>query len=343
MAPTPRPKRLTAESRFSELVDGWLFNLGATKPASNTIDAYRRDLLGVARRISASDEVAVLPLPHLTKSALREAFASWASDHAGASVLRAHSAWTSFFNFLVAEDLLEGNPMAAVAKPKRRDGSPRAIRDPDAPARLLAVAATRDPRARDPWPRRDLALVAVFCVTGIREGEAVALGMASMEGPAGARHLAVVGKGNKARSIPVDAALETVLDAYLADRAIRFPRHDLDHPATPLFVDVGGQRLRAHQMKYLIERLYVRAGLRARVPAGAMVHALRHTFATSALQAGADVVELQTLLGHESLETTRRYLDASAEGLREVIRGHPGQIALREHLQAGEAGPADLP
>ena len=217
MAPTPRPKRLTAESRFSELVDGWLFNLGATKPAANTIDAYRRDLVGVARRISASDEVGVLHLSHLTKSALREAFASWASDHAGASVLRAHSAWTSFFDFLVAEDLLEGNPMAAVAKPKRRDGAPRAIRDPDAPARLLAAAATRDPRGRSPWPQRDLALVAVFCVTGIREGEAVALGMASIEGPAGARHLVVVGKGNKARSIPVDAALETVLDAYLAE------------------------------------------------------------------------------------------------------------------------------
>jgi hypothetical protein len=61
------------------------------------------------------------------------------------------------------------------------------------------------------------------------------------------------------------------------------------------------------QIKYLIERLYVRAGLRARVPAGALVHALRHSFATSALEAGADVVELQTLLGHASLDTTRRY------------------------------------
>jgi hypothetical protein len=88
---------------------------------------------------------------------------------------------------------------------------------------------------------------------------------------------------------------------------------------------------------YLIERLYVRAGLRARVPPGALVHALRHTFATSALEAGADVVELQTLLGHSSLDTTRRYLDASAEGLRDVVRGHPGQIALREHLRAAHS------
>ena len=80
------------------------------------------------------------------------------------------------------------------------------------------------------------------------------------------------------------------------------------------------------------KKLYVRAGLRAQVPAGALVHALRHTFATSALEAGADVVELQELLGHASLETTRRYLSATAQGLRHVIQAHPAQEALRESL-----------
>ena len=82
-------------------------------------------------------------------------------------------------------------------------------------------------------------------------------------------------------------------------------------------------------MRYLVDRLYVRAGIRAQVPAGALVHALRHTFATAALEAGADVVELQELLGHASLETTRRYLSATAQGLRHVIQGHPSQAALR--------------
>jgi integrase/recombinase XerC len=76
-----------------------------------------------------------------------------------------------------------------------------------------------------------------------------------------------------------------VLEAYLATRRSRFEHHDLDHPATPLFVDVRGRGLSADQVKYLIERRYARAGLRARVPAGALVHALRHTFATSALEA----------------------------------------------------------
>jgi integrase/recombinase XerC len=172
----------------------------------------------------------------------------------------------------------------------------------------------------------------LFLVSGIREGEAVSLGMASIAGPAGARRLEVTGKGNKSRAIPIDPALEEVLAAYQANRAARFCDHDLDHPSTPLLVDSRGRRLAAHQMRYLIERLYTRAGLPARIPAEAMVHALRHSFATDALQAGADIVELQALHGHASLDTTRRYLDASTEGLRDIIKGHPSQVALREHL-----------
>jgi site-specific recombinase XerD len=324
--------RLSPEAHLPEIIDAWLFQLGATKPSPRTLAAYRADVEGVARSID-SEGARVLRLEHLTKPALRAAFASWAADHAASSVVRAHSAWSSLFDFLVAEDLVDGNPMAAIGKPRLAPSAPKAIKADDAAQRLLTTATTIDTTARHPWPERDLALVALFLVSGIREGEAVALGVASLAGPAGARRLEVTGKGNKSRSIPIDAALENVLAAYQASRAARFADHDLDHPSTPLLVDTRGRRLAAHQMRYLIERLYTRAGIRARIPAGAMVHALRHSFATDALQAGADIVELQALLGHASLDTTRRYLDASAEGLRDVIKGHPSQIALREHLR----------
>ena len=335
-----RARRLSPAASLAEIVDAWLFQLGARKPSARTLAAYRADVEGVARRID-TDGAAVLHLEDLTKPELRAAFASWASDHAAASVLRAHSAWSSLFDFLVAEDLLDGNPMAAIAKPRLARSAPKAIKTDDAAARLLSAAATVDTAARAPWPERDLALVALFLVSGIREGEAVGLGMASLTGPPGARRLEVTGKGDKARTIPIDPTLERVLAVYQTSRAARFPDDDLDHPATPLLVDTRGRRLAAHQISYLIERLYTRAGIRARIPPGAMVHALRHTFATDALQAGADVVELQALLGHASLDTTRRYLDATAEGLRDVIRGHPSQIALRDHLRHNPSDHSD--
>ncbi|HEX6391840.1 MAG TPA: tyrosine-type recombinase/integrase [Acidimicrobiales bacterium] len=331
-------RRLTAESSVADAVEAWLFNLGAAKPSPATLAAYRRDLEGVASRLAALEEIGQyqdVALPDLEKTGLRAAFASWASDHAAASVRRAHSAWSSFFDFLVAEAVMEGNPMAAIPKPKTPSTLPRSIRARDAVARLIKTAAEPDPTARDPWPARDLAVIATFCVTGIREAEASGLNIGSLDGDPGARRVEVRGKGGKVRPIPIDPSLEAVIDEYTQQRKRRFPRDEMNHPNTPLFVDVRGRRLTVHQIRYLVEKLYVRAGIRAQVPAGALVHALRHTFATEALEAGADVVELQELLGHASLETTRRYLSATAQGLRQVIQAHPSQAALRESLRAG--------
>ena len=326
----------TLSTPLPEAVAGWLVLLGAGKPSPATLKAYRHDLLGVGSRAAAlaGVDISSVTVTDLQRPLLRAAFADWASDHAVASVRRAHSAWSSFFDSLVSEGVLEGNPMAAIPKPKTPSALPRTIRARDGIRRLLLTAGQPDPSARNPWPRRDLALAATFCVTGIREAEAASLDVGSLEGEPGARRLRVVGKGDKARPVPITASLDQLLGGYQRERADRFPSHDLGHPATALFVDVRGRRLSVHQIRYLIERLYVRAGIRAQVPAGALVHALRHTFATAALEAGADVVELQELLGHASLETTRRYLSATGEGLRQVIAAHPGQVALRQAVEA---------
>ncbi|MGH2705234.1 MAG: tyrosine-type recombinase/integrase [Actinomycetota bacterium] len=314
-----------------DLVDGFLVSIASAKPSRHTLAAYRRDVLGISRRIAVGLGVGLedLGLRDLTKSALRRAFASWASDHAKASILRAWSAWNAFWSYLVSEDLAEGNPMDGIAKPKRPRAPVKVIRGGDAIQRLLAAAAVPDPSARSPWPERDLALTATFAVTGLRLAEALGLSIGSFDGPAGERRITVVGKGDKARAIPIYPQLEQLIDRYLRSRAERFPDHRLDHPATPLFVDSRGRPLSRRQVQYRIERLYVRAGIRAHVPAGALVHALRHTFATSALQGGANVLEVQQLLGHESLDTTKRYLEATANELRDAIKAHPAQVTLR--------------
>jgi len=331
--------RLAPDSLLDDVVGAWLTDLGAAKPSPHTLAAYRRDVAGIAGRLAELEGLSEVRVSDLERRALRAAFASWAADHAAASVRRAHSAWSSLWEFLVAEGVVEGSPMAAIPKPKTPTTLPRSIRSRDAVARILATAGERDPRARDPWPERDLAVAATFCVTGIREAEAVGLDLGSLDGEEGARRMEVLGKGGKARPVPIDPALETVIARYLQTRRDRFGSRGLDHPKTPLFVDVRNRRLSVDQVRYLIERIYVRAGIRAHVPAGALVHALRHTFATAALEAGADVVELQELLGHASLETTRRYLSATAQGLRHVIQAHPSQAALRRSLETQGSRP----
>jgi len=214
------------------MVEAWLFQLGATKPASRTLTAYRSDVEGVARRMD-SEGAAGLRIEDLTKPALRAGFASWAADHAAASLLRAHSAWSSLFDFLVAEDLLDGNPMAAVPKPRLARSAPKAIKADDAAVRLLSTAATCDRRARSPWPERDLALVALFLVSGIREGEAVALGMASIAGPPGARRLEVTGKGDRPAPSPSTLPSSACSPSIRTPAASAFPSTTSTTPPPP--------------------------------------------------------------------------------------------------------------
>ena len=222
--------------------------------------------------------------------------------------------------------------MSAVPKPKLPQTAPRSIRHENPAELLLSTAATSDAgaKASKRWPERDVALVATFCVTGIRLAEAIGLNLDSITGPPGARRLQVTGKGNKDRAIPIEPALEALLDRYLESRIERHSAESLENPAAPLFVHYDGTRLTRGRIQYQIERVYKRAGLRAAVPKGALVHALRHTFASQAIEYGTDVVELRDILGHASLATTSRYLDANAQRLRQAIKAHPAQRALRQ-------------
>lgn len=108
----------------------------------------------------------------------------------------------------------------------------------------------------------------------------------------------VVGKGGGARTVPIDDALERLLEVYLVARHQRFPRLSPAARAAPLFVGHDGKRMTRSAVQYLSPTFTGAAGLGAQKPAGALVHALRHTFATQALETGADVVEVRELLGH---------------------------------------------
>jgi site-specific recombinase XerD len=108
--------------------------------------------------------------------------------------------------------------------------------------------------------------------------------------------------------VPIEAPLETIVDTYLATQKVRFPAERIG-PATFLFVDRHGEPLGPGGAQYLVGQCYRWAGIGARVPKGALVHALRHSLATRLAEDGATASDIQHLLGHESLTTSQGYID----------------------------------
>jgi len=95
-----------------------------------------------------------------------------------------------------------------------------------------------------------------------------------------------MGKGRKERTVPIEDPLDEIITRYLDTRTQRFPGVKLG-PRAPLLVDRKGSRMREGAARYLVKTSLSHAGLGGRVPRGAMVHALRHTFATRLAEDGA--------------------------------------------------------
>jgi integrase/recombinase XerC len=169
------------------------------------------------------------------------------------------------------------------------------------------------------FPERERALFELLYATGLRVSEAAGLDVEDLD--FGTRLVRVTGKGQKERIVPFGEPAEEALAAYLSVRAQRrAARVDEDEAGEPLFVNARGARLTTRSMARLLKRRLRAAGL----PTEISPHALRHTFATHLLQAGADLRAIQELLGHASLSTTQKYTHLDAARLRDVYRkAHP--------------------
>jgi integrase/recombinase XerC len=171
-----------------------------------------------------------------------------------------------------------------------------------------------------PFPERDRALFELLYATGLRVSEAAGLDLEDVD--FSSRLARVVGKGNKERIAPFGEEAGDALAAYLPARAERRlgSRAAESEDGEPLFVNSRGGRLTTRSMARLLKQRLRAAGL----PAEISPHALRHSFATHLLEAGADLRAIQELLGHASLSTTQKYTHLDAARLREVYRrAHP--------------------
>jgi integrase/recombinase XerC len=204
--------------------------------------------------------------------------------------------------------------LKGVRTPKVPRLVPRPLAEEDA---LTLMGAADDEDSQAPWiAKRDTALILLLYGCGLRIDEALSLTRAEAPTRASATgdRLVITGKGRKQRMVPVLPAVREAVDAYVA--ALPFV---LD-PAEPLFRAKRGGPLGPRPVQALMQRLRGRLGL----PASATPHALRHSFATHLLGAGADLRAIQELLGHASLSTTQRYTAVDAAALLSVYeKAHP--------------------
>lgn len=316
-------------------VEDFLRARQARKHASNTLAAYRRDLEAIGTLIAtqAGCEPKELSIDLVTGRALRQAFAAFAEPRSAASVGRAWSVWNQFFSFLVADTVVPGNPMGTVDRPRPPHRFPKPLRGTDTPERLLASSAAPPDRTRRrrPWPERDFAVVALLLCAGLRSSELLDLTVGCLDGREGERYLKVRGKGGKERSIPIEPELDAVVAEYLVSRRDRFAGRNPVR-SDPLFIGHDGAAMGRGALQYLVGRAYQEAGVAGRVPQGALVHALRHTFATRLAEDGASAVEIMRLLGHASLTTSQNYIDATAREQRAAVRANRTHQALRALL-----------
>ncbi|HEX9688534.1 MAG TPA: tyrosine recombinase XerC [Thermoanaerobaculia bacterium] len=289
----------------------------ARRYSPRTVRAYRSDLdrfAGFWERDFGEGSASKTALDLVDTLAVRSYLASLHRARLASRSLARHlSTLRSFFRWACREGHLEKNPARLLPAPRLPRTLPRAmtLRDTE---RLLAA----DEEAA--FPERDRALFELLYATGLRVSEAAGLDLEDMD--FASRLLRVVGKGNKERIAPFGEAAGEALAAYLPARAERRKdgRAAERDDGEPLFVNARGGRLTTRSMARLLKKRLRAAGL----PTEISPHALRHSFATHLLEAGADLRAIQELLGHASLSTTQKYTHLDAARLREVYRrAHP--------------------
>jgi len=295
-------------------IAGWLSFLGAERRMSpKTLEAYERDVghfLGfLAGHLGSAPTLK--QLAKLTPADVRAFMAARRSDGVGSrTLMRELAGVRSFARYLERNGKGKVGALAAVRTPKLARTLPKPLTI--ATAKRIADIELRAGEAREPWViARDAAVLALLYGCGLRIAEALSLNRKDL--PSG-DVLAVTGKGNKTRMVPVLPQVAKAITDYVAVCPFELPADG------PLFIGARGGPLSPRIVQMTMERLRGALGL----PDSATPHALRHSFATHLLARGGDLRAIQELLGHASLSTTQVYTAVDAEHLLAVYTSaHP--------------------
>ena len=230
------------------------------------------------------------------------------SGNSAKSVARRLSSLRSFFKFLLIKDVVRSNPALNVRGPKIRSALPSFLKEGDMNRLMDDIGF-----AEDFCGYRDKAILMLFYGTGIRVSELV--GLNDVDVDLDSLQLKVTGKRNKQRIVPFGDELREVLAVYKEERREKFGMIE-----SGFFINSKGLRVTVPQVREVVRcQLSKVVTLKKRSP-----HVLRHTFATSMLNRGADLESVKELLGHSRLTTTEVYTHTTFEELKKVYKqAHP--------------------
>ena len=282
----------------------------------NTLDAYMRDVDKLFRYL-AVEQVDVLDV----KLEDLEHFAAFISDLGigPRSLARILSGVRQFYRFLVIDGYLEVDPTELLESPKQPDHLPEVLSTAEVDLLEQAIDLSK-------WEgHRNRAIIEVLFSCGLRVSELTNLKLTNLY--IEEQHIRVMGKGSKERLVPISPRALDELNYWFADRNVmKIKPGEEDY----VFLNRRGQHLTRTMILIMIKRYAVEAGIKKTISP----HTLRHSFATSLLEGGADLRAIQAMLGHESIGTTEIYTHIDTSTLRqEILEHHPRNIQYNERQQ----------
>lgn len=292
----PAPTRTT-----QALVEDFIIYLrGECHLADNSVAAYRRDL---QRFIAWVDD---RPLGELRISELSDFIAALQQERlAPASISRCTVAVRTFYKYLQLEGVVTENPAELLATQKMWERVPRVLTVRQVESLLTA------PRRIDTYYQRDRVMLEVLYATGCRVSEVCHLRLPDLS--LDQRHLRCEGKGGKQRMVPIGSRAIEAIRTYCDDlRAILVKRQS--EPSDALLLSRSGRPMDRIMLWRLVKFYAARVGIDALISP----HVLRHSFATHLLAGGADLRQVQEMLGHASIQTTQIYTHVEHSRLKKV-------------------------
>ncbi len=284
--------------------------------SEHTLRNYLSDLGQFREHLFTIDKRADIPVTDIDHLTIREWMATLHADNKKkTSIARKLASLRTFFQFLVREGVLETNPAKLVATPKIERKLPVHLSMED------AVRFIETPDLNTDLGKRDRAILEFLYATGMRVGELVKLNLKDIDFRE--KLVRVTGKRNKQRILPFgEPALQSLMYYLNETRPIflnNCPPAERDEQA--VFLNYQGTRITTRSVGRMVDK-YIK--LCAEINRDISPHSLRHTFATHLLDSGADLRDIQELLGHARLSTTQIYTQVSMEKLIEVYdRAHP--------------------